>query len=348
MGALTQVLSAQDVSKNVMRPNHKFTNLPESLVKEAGMVETRDFNAVEHIKYEAPSKIFTTHELGLGEIGISNTAVSEPFSLFSEDAIKQMRREVFNPEVLDRFHCQTGPSSGQVRGHCPEYAPFIYNAWNSPELLKIVSDIAGVDLVPAMPYDMGHTNISINSTGGEEKDSIAPGEQTATNSSGYCESAFGWHTDSYPFVVVTMLSDCEGMVGGETAIRTGNGTPMKARGPRLGTAVVMQGQYVQHAATPAVSGRERISMVTSFRPKSATIKDGTILRGVRNISNLETLYRQFSEYRLENLEDRVRDELRLLHKNHTAKRKFDTAQLREWLFEQREYIDHMLREVRAD
>lgn len=121
MGATTtQTLPPQNASINVMRPNHKFTNLPESLVKDAANVEPREFNAAEHIKYEAPGKVYTTHELGLGDIGISNTAVSEPFPLFSEDAILQMRREVFDPAVLDRFHCQTGKSSGQVRGHCPE------------------------------------------------------------------------------------------------------------------------------------------------------------------------------------------------------------------------------------
>ena len=40
-----------------------------------------------------------------------------------------------------------------------------------------------------------------------------------------------WHTDSYPFVCVTMLSDCSTMVGGETALRTGDGEILKVRGP---------------------------------------------------------------------------------------------------------------------
>ena len=46
-------------------------------------------------------------------------------------------------------------------------------------------------------------------------------------------TAFGWHFDSVPFVCVTMLSDCKGMVGGETAIKTGRGTQMKIRGPTM-------------------------------------------------------------------------------------------------------------------
>jgi len=40
-----------------------------------------------------------------------------------------------------------------------------------------------------------------------------------------------WHHDSYPFVCVLMLSDTEGMVGGETALKTGAGDIMKVRGP---------------------------------------------------------------------------------------------------------------------
>lgn len=42
-----------------------------------------------------------------------------------------------------------------------------------------------------------------------------------------------WHTDSYPFVCVAMLSDCKNMIGGETALRTGNGDVMKVRGPQM-------------------------------------------------------------------------------------------------------------------
>jgi len=42
-----------------------------------------------------------------------------------------------------------------------------------------------------------------------------------------------WHTDSYPFVCVTMLSDCTNMIGGETALRKGDGEIMKVRGPGM-------------------------------------------------------------------------------------------------------------------
>jgi len=81
--------------------------------------------------------------------------------------------------------------------------------------------VAGVDLVPTLPCDVGHINVSVGSSADPSR-----------NSSGDA-SAFGWHVDSTPFVVVTMLSDCTGMVGGETAIRTGSGEIVKVRGPTM-------------------------------------------------------------------------------------------------------------------
>lgn len=52
----------------------------------------------------------------------------------------------------------------------------------------------------------------------------------------------GWHTDSYPFVCVLMLSDCTNMVGGETALRTGHGDVMKVRGPTM-VSQLMSGHF---------------------------------------------------------------------------------------------------------
>lgn len=89
-----------------------------------------------------------------------------------------------------------------------------------------MSKIAGVDLVPTLECDIGHINVSV---GLDEKPK--KGEDQ--------DSAFGWHVDSVPFVTVTMLSDCTGMVGGETAIRTGSGEVIKVRGPTMVCLVVV-------------------------------------------------------------------------------------------------------------
>ena len=59
----------------------------------------------------------------------------------------------------------TRPGSVQIRGMAPRYAPFIYQFWHSPEVLKIVSDLAGVELVPALDYEISHTNVQLGPEG---------------------------------------------------------------------------------------------------------------------------------------------------------------------------------------
>lgn len=112
-------------------------------------------------------------------------------------------------------------------------APFVYDAWKSPETLAIVSKIAGVDLVPAMDFEIGHVNLSVHSEEEKTRALAAVEEKAASGVSWEDDSPIvDWHTDSYPFVCVTMLSDCTDMIGGETALRTGDGNVVKVRGPQ--------------------------------------------------------------------------------------------------------------------
>lgn len=101
-------------------------------------------------------------------------------------------------------------------------APFICDAWRSPEVLAKISEVAGIELIPSMNYEIAAINISVN-------------DQTTTVMKAEDDDlpAFAWHRDSYPFVCVTMLSDCTGMVGGETALKTASGEIMKVRGPAM-------------------------------------------------------------------------------------------------------------------
>lgn len=84
-------------------------------------------------------------------------------------------------------------------------------------MLDAVSSVAGIELVP-LESEIGHTNVFI---GGEDK-------ETANDNVG-----FSWHYDSFPFVCVSMLSDCTDMQGGETAVYTGTGEVLKVRGPTM-------------------------------------------------------------------------------------------------------------------
>lgn len=208
------------------------TELPKSLIDEARAIKPEAFDATKHVCFQQPEKIYTMEEVGFQGKGISSTAVSAPFPLFTQDAVKQMRAEVFSERVLNECRFKSSFVKDTVRGMMPHRAPFTYDAWHSEEVLSRISQVAGVDLVPVMDMEISAINISINdqaaASGKAEDEDIKKAADAAND-----DSAFAWHYDSYPFVCVTMLSDCTGMVGGETALKTATGEIMKVRGPAM-------------------------------------------------------------------------------------------------------------------
>lgn len=89
-------------------------------------------------------------------------------------------------------------------------------------------------------------------------------------------------------------------------------------------------------------------MVTSFRPKNPLLRDDTVLTTVRPISDLGELYAQFSEYRLEMLEERIRAELKAIRASRAAGRAVSTARLKAFLAEQQRFLEHMTCELVDD
>ncbi|KAG0134832.1 hypothetical protein HOY82DRAFT_480787, partial [Tuber indicum] len=88
--------------------------------------------------------------------------------------------------------------------------------WTNPQTLCIIYDIAGIELVPNIDYEVGHINTSAKS---------------ADNADLPVTPVVNWHENSYPFVCVLTLGDTSEMKGGETVPQTGTGEAMKARGP---------------------------------------------------------------------------------------------------------------------
>ncbi|KAL1853684.1 hypothetical protein Plec18167_005108 [Paecilomyces lecythidis] len=323
-------------TKKATRPTNK---LPQSLIDNAKIPKKESFDPKKHLAFEPPSRIYSMEEIGLAGAGISPNAASEPFPLFTAEAIRQIRAEVFDEKVLE--HCQYASTfnKNMIRGMGHARAPFTYDAWKSPEVIAKISQVAGIDLVPSIDFEIANINVSIN---GQTIPLIQDEDGPLCSDD---LPAVAWHYDSFPFVCVTMLSDCTGMVGGETAIRKPNGEIMKVRGPAEGTAVVLQGRYIEHQALKALGGRERISMVTCFRPKSPFVKDETVLVGVRPISDLSELYTQYTEYRLEVLEERIRARLKGERQRQIAQQPFNIPDVREFLQEQKEFLDSMLEEI---
>lgn len=89
-------------------------------------------------------------------------------------------------------------------------------------------------------------------------------------------------------------------------------------------------------------------MVTSFRPKNYTFRDDTVLTTVRPISNLSELYYQFSEYRLEILEERIRNQLKTMRDAERSGRKLNTKALKAFLHDQETFLAHMNNEMIDD
>lgn len=188
----------------------------------------RLFRPEQHLAFEEPEIIHTMQDIGLPSTnGISPVAVSEPFRLFTEEAVNRMRDEILDPEVQNNYSYTSDIAPRQIRGYAPKYGKFIFEAWKHPQSLAIISKIAGVDLVPVTDYEIGHVNMSVPPRNDENRD-ISLDSNTQDQREG---AVVGWHRDSYPFVCVLMMSDTTGMVGGETALRTGDGNIKKVRGP---------------------------------------------------------------------------------------------------------------------
>lgn len=84
-------------------------------------VERVHFDATKHLEYTPPSQIRTMKDLGLPEDrGISPVAVSEPFQLFSADAIQTMRTEVLSKDVWDNCRYSSNLAHCQLRGFVSE------------------------------------------------------------------------------------------------------------------------------------------------------------------------------------------------------------------------------------
>ena len=60
-------------------------------------------------------------EIGFADKGVSPIAVSEPFPLFTKDAIQAMRAEVLSKAVWENCKYSSNLSKCQLRGFAPEY-----------------------------------------------------------------------------------------------------------------------------------------------------------------------------------------------------------------------------------
>ncbi|KAF2166798.1 hypothetical protein M409DRAFT_22852 [Zasmidium cellare ATCC 36951] len=335
-----------------------------------------EFDANKHLAYSPPCSDVQMHDLGYPPTELSSVAHTQPFPLLSAEAILQHRRELFNKETLDNCMHHTRPGSIQIRGAAPRYAPFIHQFWHSKEVLDIISKHAGVDLVPAMDYEISHCNAQLGPDGldGVRATPVEPPvatEETIASFDGVqarydrnkedANPVIEWHKDSHPFVCVIMLSDARHMTGGETELQCADGRTVKVKAPQMGYATILQGRYITHLAIPACNMPERITIVTSFRPRDPTLLDETTNMNIRNKSHLTELYYQWTTYRLRVLEQRVQLARKALESRYAKNvqesdpegklglckvETVDIAAFEQWALEQIKYLEQTGYEMR--
>lgn len=76
-----------------------------------------EFAPEKHIDFKEPSRTYSMSDIKLKDSPLSSFAVSEPFQLFTSEAVQLMRNEIFKPEVMDNFQYSSNLASCQLRGY---------------------------------------------------------------------------------------------------------------------------------------------------------------------------------------------------------------------------------------
>ena len=311
------------------------------------------FTPEEHLCFKPPTKTHTLQSLqfpkSVTSTAPSQVGITEPFPLFTPSAVKSLRKELFQPQVLKECAWYPNPETCQLRGMAPKYAKFMYDAWMHPDTIAAVSAAAGTDLEIIMAYEIGHTNIQMGPEGRGDVSNIPLSaenptplklSESTTDDDDLARPTVHWHHDSYPFVCVLSLSvPTSTQRGGETALKRQDGSILKVASPGEGWAVVLQGGLIEHVALRAFGYGERITMVTSFRPKDARKSDLSVLTTVRPVSKLAELYEQWFRYRSEVLKKRCEE------RAAQVKEGSEVMEMKKWCEEQIMWLKRTMEEM---
>lgn len=346
---MTEVLTANSSAvfgEKPVRVEFRRDSMPGLELSETPVFESPVFDPKVHLCY-VPGQQKSMAELGVSsDKRISDVGCAVPFPLFTEEAVDIMRQELLRGPVFDDCAFSSslvGKSSTQVRGWTKKHGPFTDAAWKHPEVIKAVSQMAGVNLVPVFDYEIAHANVAFKSAEEQQQDAekiayrkMNPESEAEDFENG--EAVLGWHFDSYPFVCVLMLSDTTEMIGGETVIHSDKGEISRVADPKKGWVTVLQGRVVEHLASKPIGGAERITFVTSYRPEDPLMNDDSVMTTVSPISDKNELYTDWVEYRMKLLSSRL---LALASKVREGREKgenFNLDAVREYLVDQENYI----------
>jgi hypothetical protein len=106
----------QVVGPKIKKATRPTSEIPQFLIDEALKTDPVSWDSKKHMTFQSPAKIHTMKEIGLEGHGVSPIAVTDPFPLFSEDAMLQMRREIFSNDVLENCRYSSDIIANMVRG----------------------------------------------------------------------------------------------------------------------------------------------------------------------------------------------------------------------------------------
>lgn len=112
--AAADVMTAPAMPKPTFRPIIRNTATKRKLVNV-------DFDPKVHLAFEPPEQILMMEDIGYSETtGVSPVAVSQPFRLFSPEAVQNFRDEVLSQRVMSSYRYESNLAACQLRGYVPK------------------------------------------------------------------------------------------------------------------------------------------------------------------------------------------------------------------------------------
>lgn len=248
-----------------------------------------------HLALEMPSGVapLDTFELepvppgGMPRVvnqGQSSLAFTAPFKMFSDEGTRVLKSIV----QREAKHAHRNHRNVELRGLYYR-SKFIRSAVTDPTLLSFLANLAGE---PLYPHFLLTDSPSVN-FGQVTNDTVIKGVVDP------------WHFDSVAYVGVALISDIDGMVGGELQVvkrkrkealsliyETNNNLAEKdflnVKYARAGNCIFVQGSEMVHRVTRVVSAKEpRLSLVMAFQPANAFQPDKTVLDTWRRFDIVE-------------------------------------------------------------
>lgn len=201
-------------------------------------------------------------------------AYTAPFKVLSKEGLKVLREIIdYHKENTSQLSNHTNRQAWAMRG-LGYVSKFIQDFNKCPLVSNLMSIFAAKTVVAhGMPMNYSHINIGVP---------------------GVAKKVDQWHLDSVGYVLVILISDADGMVGGELQVlnrdrdekalevlnsATPGYTPDEIQTVNYsssGNGIFMQGSHIFHQVTAVTQGpRARISLVNSFMPSNVFDEDTT-------------------------------------------------------------------------